>query len=146
MTDAEGITITRTFAAPRELVYEAWTTPDQFGAWWGGSAVTVPTDSVEMDVRKGGTWKATMIIGNGVPNMDWFGEFLEVDPPSKLVMTLADRPGDERETVTVTFTPAGDGTEMLSRQTGGHMSAEDYERTAEGWRGFFDAMAEIVEK
>ncbi len=146
MTESDGISFTRNFAAPRELVYEAWTTPQHFAAWWGGSTVTVPDDSVAMDVRAGGTWKATMIIGNGIPDMNWFGEFLEVDPPAKLVMTLADRPGDEREIVTATFTDVDGGTEMSFSQTGGHMTAEEYERTAQGWQGFFDAMQSIVEK
>ena len=60
MTDSAGATITRAFAARREVVFVAWTEPQHFAAWFGGSAVTVPIDSVEMDVRPGGTWKATM--------------------------------------------------------------------------------------
>jgi uncharacterized protein YndB with AHSA1/START domain len=144
MTDSAGATITRTFAAPRELIFEAWTMPEHFAAWFGGSDVTVPADTVEMDFRPGGAWKATMVIGNGIPDINWFGEYVEVDPPAKLVLTLADRPGDARETVTVTFTEAGDGTEMVFTQTGGNLSAEDYARVEQGWQGFFDAMAALV--
>ena len=140
MTDTTGSTITRTFAASPAAVFDAWITPASFAAWWGGSGVEVPIDSVTMDARPGGTWKATMIIGNDVPDMNWFGEFVEVDRPNKLVMTLSDRPGDDRETVTVTFTEVAGGTEMLFRQTGGHMTAEEYERTTAGWQTFFDAM------
>jgi uncharacterized protein YndB with AHSA1/START domain len=143
-TGSEGATITRTFAAPPDLVYDAWVTPRHFAAWFGGSGVQVPIDSVSMDVRAGGTWKATMIIGNGVPDIHWYGEFVELDRPNKVVLTLADRPGDARELVTVTLTPVADGTEMLFRQTGGNLSAEEYERTAAGWRTFFDAMETLV--
>ena len=146
MSESEGISFTRTFAAPRELVFEAWTTPKHFAAWWGGSSVIVPEDSVEMDVRPGGSWKATMTFDNGMADMFWIGEFLEVDPPAKLVMTLADRPGDERAFVTATFAEVDGGTEMHFTQTGGGLTAEEYERTAQGWQGFFDAMRSIVEK
>jgi uncharacterized protein YndB with AHSA1/START domain len=95
-----------------------------------------------MDVRPGGSWKATMIIGNGVPDIHWVGEYVEVDPPTKLVLTLSDRP-EARELVTVTLTAVDGGTEMLFRQTGGNLSPEEYARTAEGWGVFFDAMADL---
>jgi uncharacterized protein YndB with AHSA1/START domain len=144
MTESTGTTITRTFTATPEAVFDAWVTPASFAAWYGGSGVEIPTDSVSMDVRPGGQWKATMIIGNGVPDMNWFGEFVEVNRPDKLVLTLTDRPGDARETVSVTFTAVDGGTEMLFRQTGGNLSAEEYERTAEGWNTFFDAMVDLL--
>jgi uncharacterized protein YndB with AHSA1/START domain len=143
-TGAGGATITRTFAAPRELVYDAWVTPNHFAAWFGGSGVQVPIDSVSMDVRVGGAWKATMIIGNGVPDIHWFGEFVELDRPNTIALTLADRPGDARELVSVTLTEVPNGTEMVFRQTGGNLSAEEYERTAAGWQTFFDAMEALV--
>ena len=144
MTETPGTSITRTFAAPRELVYDAWVTPVHFAAWFGGSGVEVPVDSVSMDVRAGGEWKAIMIIGNGVPDMNWYGEFVEVDRPNRLVLTLADRPGDARELVTVTFTEVNDGTQMRFNQTGGNLSAEEYARTKAGWQTFFDAMETLV--
>jgi uncharacterized protein YndB with AHSA1/START domain len=145
-TGADGATITRTFSAPRELVYDAWVTPEHFAAWFGGSGVQVPIDSVSMDVRAGGDWKATMIIGNGVPDIHWFGEFVELDRPNRVVLTLTDRPGIAREIVSVTFTAVLDGTEMLFHQTGGNLSAEEYERTAAGWQTFFDAMEAVVSR
>jgi uncharacterized protein YndB with AHSA1/START domain len=144
MTDVPNSTIVRTFAASPESVFDAWVTPASFAAWWGGSSVEVPLDSVAMDVRDGGSWKATMIIGNGVPDIHWFGEFVEVDRPSKLVLTLTDRPGDARADVTVTFTAVDGGTEMTFRQTGGPMTQEDYDRTTAGWQTFFDAMDTIL--
>jgi uncharacterized protein YndB with AHSA1/START domain len=144
MTESSGSTITRTFAATPTDVFDAWVTPASFAAWWGGSGVEVPFDSVEMDARPNGTWKATMILGPDMPDIHWYGEFVEVDRPHRLVLTLADRPGDARETVTVTFTAVEDGTEMLFRQTGGNMSAEEYERTTAGWQTFFDAMDEVL--
>ena len=144
MTDSEGSFVTRTFAAPQKLVFEAWTTPTHFAKWFGGSGVEVPDDSVTMDLVPGGSWTATMIIGNGVPDMHWIGEFVEIDPYSKLILTISDGSPD-RELVTVSFTEVDGGTEMQFAQTGGHLTAEQYDATAAGWQTFFDALAEIVE-
>jgi uncharacterized protein YndB with AHSA1/START domain len=144
MTESVGSTITRTFAAPPASVFDAWVTPASFATWFGGSGVEVPVDTVTMDVRVGGTWTATMILGGGTPDINWFGEFVEVDRPNTLVLTMADRPGTARETIAVTFTAVAGGTEMLFRQTGGNNSAEEYERTTAGWQTFFDAMDTLL--
>jgi uncharacterized protein YndB with AHSA1/START domain len=139
-----GISITRTFDAPRELVYQAWTDPKQFGAWFGGAEGEVPPETVAMDARPGGSWKLTMLVGQGAERteMPWHGEFLELDPPVRLVMTLADATaGDERETCTVTFAEiAGGRTEMVFEQRGDHMDAAGYEQARQGWLVFFDAL------
>jgi uncharacterized protein YndB with AHSA1/START domain len=146
---APGIAITRTFDAPRDLVYAAWTDPKQFATWFGGAETEVPAESVSFDVREGGSWKLTMLIGPEGPDrseMPWYGEFVTLDPPSRIVMTLADSTaGDERETVTVTFAEVDGGkTEMVFEQRGGHMDAAGYEQAREGWLVFFDAMATLL--
>ncbi len=136
------ITITRTFAAPRERVFAAWTDPGQFARWFGGAGTAV--EDVAMDVRPGGAWRARMVIDNGAVEIPWRGTYQEVDPPSRLVLTLTDRPGDEYELVTVMLKEAGGGTEMTFTQEGGHMPPEQYKQAEEGWRGFFDAMASLL--
>lgn len=141
---AEGITITRIFNAPPDAVFRSWIEPERFAAWFGGRDVEVPLSSVAMDPRPGGTWRATMQLPDGNA-INWHGEYREVVPPERLVLTLADRPGDERELTTVTFRDTGDGrTEMHFRQTGGHMDADGYARAGAGWEGFFSAMDEIL--
>src|SRR4051794_34984574 len=101
MTDSTGFTITRTFAATPEAVFDAWVTPESLAAWWGGDKVDVPLNSVSLDARPGGSWKATLIVGPEMPEFHWFGEYLEVDRPNKLVMTMSDKPGDEYELFTL---------------------------------------------
>ena len=51
---APQLTLTRTFNAPRALVYRAFTDPDQFASWWGPIGNSLPRDEVEFDVRPGG--------------------------------------------------------------------------------------------
>ena len=55
------LVITRIFDAPRELVYRAFTDPDQLAAWFGPVGWSVPRDSVDMDVRVGGHQRFTMV-------------------------------------------------------------------------------------
>jgi uncharacterized protein YndB with AHSA1/START domain len=141
-TSGYGITVTRVFDAPRERVWKEWTEPDRFADWFGGTESEVPLSTVEMDVRPGGTWKATMYTGPGRHEILWKGEYREVDAPERLVFTVTDRSDDKYEVVSVVLTDLGDGrTEMLFEQRG-HLGPEQYERTERGWGGFFDRMAE----
>ncbi len=132
------ISITRTFDAPPDAVFAAWTTPTQFGRWFGTESTKV--EDVSMDVRVGGAWKARMILPDG-NEIGWHGSYQEVEAPSRLVMTLSDRPGDQFELVTVELRSAGGGTEMTFTQSGGNMPPENYAQAEDGWRSFFDDLA-----
>jgi uncharacterized protein YndB with AHSA1/START domain len=138
-----GIRLTRVFDAPRERVWREWTEPDAFADWFGGPDCEVPLDSVEMDVRPGGAWKLTMLAPPHRPRIDWWGEYVEVDEPERLVFTISDVPEpDHEELVTVVLTDLGDGrTEMYFEQRG-RMGPEQYEAAKTGWGGFFDRMTE----
>jgi uncharacterized protein YndB with AHSA1/START domain len=143
MAEPPGLTITRVFDAPRHRVWREWTEPERFADWFGGSAAEVPVSTVSMDVRPGGSWRATMFADPGRREIHWKGEYREVIEPERLVFTVSDQPEpDAYELVTVVLTDLGDGrTEMLVEQRGG-MTPEQYERTGQGWGTFFDRMAE----
>lgn len=49
--------MTRIVNAPRARVYQAFTDPDHFAAWWGPFGNSLPRDEVEFDVRPGGYQK-----------------------------------------------------------------------------------------
>jgi uncharacterized protein YndB with AHSA1/START domain len=138
-----GITITRVFDAPRELVWKEWTEPERFADWFGGPESEVPLSTVSMNVRPGGAWRATMFAGPDGREIQWKGEYREVVEPERLVFTVSDQPGDEAyELVTVVLTALGDGrTEMLFQQRG-RLTPEQYERTGKGWSSFFNRVAE----
>jgi uncharacterized protein YndB with AHSA1/START domain len=132
------ISITRVFAAPRERVWREWTEPERFADWFGGGDTQVPLASVSMDVRKGGAWRATMLVGPGRREIRWKGEYREVVAPERLVFTLSDRPDEVYALVTVVLTDLGDSrTEMRSSQRGGP-PPDQWRRAKEGWSSFFD--------
>jgi uncharacterized protein YndB with AHSA1/START domain len=139
-----GITIIRVFAAPRERVWQEWVEPERFADWFGGPDWEVPLSTVSMDVRAGGAWRLSMFADTGRREIHWRGEYQEVVAPERLVFTITDQPGDDVfELVTVVLSDLGDeGTEMFFQQSGGGLSAEEYERAGQGWGGFFDRIAE----
>ncbi|SRR5271165_327116 len=139
MTDRDPyICITRTFNASPKDVFEAWTSPAQFGRWFGTESTAV--EDVSMDLRVGGDWSARMILGDGT-EIAWHGSYLEVEAPYRLVLSLSDRPGDQFERVTVDLKQVDDGTEMTFTQSGANMPPESYAQAEEGWRSFFDDLS-----
>jgi uncharacterized protein YndB with AHSA1/START domain len=138
-----GIRIRRVLDAPRERVWREWTDPESFADWFGGQQCDIPLSGVSMEVRPGGSWRLTMFAPPDHPRIDWKGEYLEVNPPERLVFTVSDQAGDDAfELVTVVLTDLGDGrTEMLFEQRGS-MSPEEYERATEGWGMFFVRLEE----
>lgn len=81
----EEIRMTRVFDAPRAIVYEAMTTPEHVRLWWGnlGPGYSVPV--CEIDLRVGGKWKFVNRHANG--EVTFYGEYLELDAPSRCVFT-----------------------------------------------------------
>jgi uncharacterized protein YndB with AHSA1/START domain len=139
---ARGVSITRVLDAPRDQVYKAWTEPDRFARWFGLSDSAVPIESVAMDVRPGGKWRATMVLAAPeATEIPWKGIYYEVEPSARLVFSLSDQPGDEQEIVTVVLQDLGGRTEMVFHQGGGHLTDEQYEQAKAGWGLFFERLA-----
>jgi uncharacterized protein YndB with AHSA1/START domain len=78
------IVLTRMLQAPRERVFEAFTTRDQVERWWGPDGFSLTID--EMDVRPGGVWRFTM---HGPDGTDYPNEvtYEELSPPELIVYT-----------------------------------------------------------
>jgi uncharacterized protein YndB with AHSA1/START domain len=78
------ILITREFAAPRHLVWEAWTTPDLIRRWWHANRGEVSI--IDVDLRVGGQWRYVMKTGDG-HEVGFHGEYREIAAPDRLVYT-----------------------------------------------------------
>ncbi len=61
-TETQQIAISRVFNPPRALVYQAFTDPDHFAAWWGPIGNSLPRDEIEFDVRPGGHQRWTEVF------------------------------------------------------------------------------------
>ncbi len=142
----EGFEIDRDFAAPPAAVFAAWTTAEQFARWFGGAAVQVPAEGLDFTAVEGSSWTATMVLPDA-NRINWTGEFLEVVPVERIVLTMTDNPAEPaRLAITVDLTPTDTGTHMLMKQAAADFTPEQREATIAGWQQFFDEMAAIVER
>jgi len=136
------LVITRVLAAPRDLVWKAWTEPERMKQWSAPKGFTIPVS--EGELRPGGAWRACMRKPDGTDL--WLGGvYREIVEPERLVFTHAwmdeqGKPGPET-VVTVTLTERGGKTEMTFRQTG-FDSVESRDGHAGGWDECFDKLEE----
>ena len=141
--ETRGFTITRVFDAPRERVWREWTEPEAFADWFSGPQAESPLESVSMDVRRGGAWRATMYAGPDRREINWHGEYVEVVEPERLVMTMSDVPEpDTDDPIVVELTDLGDGRTEMRLEQPGRLPPEQAEAAKRGWGGFFDRMDE----
>ena len=80
----EQILITREFAAPRHLVYEAYTTPELVKRWWHANRGHVTV--CEIDLRVGGAWRYVAVTDDGF-EVGFHGEYREIVPHGRIVST-----------------------------------------------------------
>jgi uncharacterized protein YndB with AHSA1/START domain len=106
-TSDREVVVTRSFDAPARLVFEAWSRPELFRRWWIPASMGMTLHECEMDVRTGGRYRLN--FGEG---MDFFGTYLEVTPPSRIVWTN-DEGGDDGSVTTVTLTETDGVTQVV---------------------------------
>lgn len=99
-TSDRELVVTRTVNGPARLVFEAWTKAELFRQWWVPKSYGLNLLACEMDARVGGGYR--LVFKHEDSTMEFFGKYLEVTPPSRLVWTNEE--GDGGITVTtVTF-------------------------------------------
>jgi uncharacterized protein YndB with AHSA1/START domain len=143
----QPLVISRTFAAPRELVFKAWSSAEHLKRWFSPEGCTVP--EAEIDFRPGGVFDLCMRSPEG---QDYWskGSYIEISPPDRLVFTTVVMIGGSKKfTVhtTVTFEADGAGTRMTVRQAfdihdEAFLSA--VEGSSEGWRTTLDKLEREV--
>lgn len=157
MADTKTLRIERTFDAPVEKVWHAWTDPEAYKKWWGPKGWSAP--EVKIDFREGGTFLSCMrgAMEPGGPELDnWSGGvYKEIVPMKKIVMTdyFTDSQGNkinakeigmpgewpDEMLVTVTFEDLGDKTKLTLVHEG--HPAEIAGDAEQGWNESLDKLA-----
>jgi uncharacterized protein YndB with AHSA1/START domain len=156
------LVIARVFDAPRELVWKAWTDPEEAKKWWGPKGFTAPVSKI--DLRVGGKYLNCMRGAgpDGVVRDFWStGIYREIVPLQRLVNTdsFADEKGNVVPAshygmegdwplellVTVTFEEAGGRTKMTLLHAG-IPAGKMRELCETGWNESFDKLAEHLAK
>ena len=134
--------LTRVLGAPRERIFRMLTEPAELARWWGPHGFTTP--EIELDLRVGGVYRFAM----QPPDGDLFhltGEFLEIDPPSRLVYTFRwEEPDpDDRETVVSLSLDDIGGTTELSLSQGEFATEARVSLHRSGWTDSFEKLGEL---
>ncbi|WP_022884800.1 SRPBCC family protein [Glaciibacter superstes] len=143
VTDRD-VFITRSFAAPVDVVWKFWTQPELLAQWFGPEGITVSPDSIAIEAREGGSWNLTM--------KDDAGEYPITATITKLVlneyleMTLRAESGAgllENEILRIQFHDHGEKTRLTLHQ--GPFAPEMRDMTRDGWNQSFQKLDTILE-
>ena len=134
---AETLTLKRHLPADPETVFAAWTDGANLRRWFIPGGVTVT--EAELDVRVGGRFRIVMCGNDSGRDFGHDGEYLEVDPPRRLVFTWSG-PSDPGSLVTIELRPEGGGTELtLTHER--TPNAETREAYRGGWTRILESQA-----
>ena len=152
----QELVITRVFDAPRELVWRAWTEPEQVMRWWGPKGYTSP--ACEIDLRVGGRYLWCMRSPEG-QDLWSTGVYREIVPLERIVCTnsFADENGNVVPAshygitadlplellTTVTFEEL-DGKTKLTLKHSIPVPVAEQVGAREGWNESFDKLAESL--
>lgn len=114
-TSDRELVVTKTINGPARLVFEAWRNPEHFKKWWVPKSAPIKLVKIEMDVRTGGTYRLEFAV-DGHPNMAFFGKYLEVVAPSKIVWTNEEGGEGTGAISTVTFEERGGKTLVVMHE------------------------------
>ena len=131
-------------AASRQRIYRTLTEPAELANWWGPHGFTTP--EIELDLSVGGGYRFAMQPPDG-DSFHLSGEFLEVDPPTRLAYTFRwDEPDpDDRETVVMlSLDSVGGGTE-ISLSHGEFATEARLALHRSGWADSFEKLRELIE-
>ena len=151
MTDqpsTHDLVITRVFDAPRELVYRAFTDPDQLAQWFGPVGFTVPRDTVDIDARVDGHQRFVMVSDeNPSFTSPVDARFTEVIENELLVGVqeaegIPGTQGPVTMSLRLEFHDEGGKTRLLLRQ--GPFTQEMEEMTRDGWTTSFTKLDTLL--
>lgn len=143
MTSA--ITVARTFAAPREAVWDAFVRPQHFATWFGTEHVKVPLETLTWNAEPGKPWSAVMHLPDGTTK-SWVGTFIDVERPTRLAFTMTDVPDEPQGAtpVTVQLQEVTGGTAVTLTQETPGFTFEQREAVTAGYNAFFDTLGSAV--
>lgn len=113
-TSDRELVVTRTFAASARIVFEAWTQPELLKRWWVPKSFGITLISCELDARTGGSYRFVFGHPASEQPMAFFGKYIEVTPPTRLVWTNEEG-GEAGSVTTATFEEKGGTTLVVVR-------------------------------
>jgi len=145
-TSERELVVTRTVDAPARIVFEAWAKPELFQRWWAPKSFGLSLISYEADVRTGGAYRLVMAHPSSAQPMAFFGRYIEVTPPSRLIWTN-DEGGEGGAVTTVTFKEKDGATRVVVRELYPSKEALDEALASgspSGWGEQFEQLDDLI--
>jgi len=134
------LVLSRTFDAPRSLVFEAWTKAEHLARWFTPRPLT--TSACEIEFRPGGVFNLTMRMPNGFEH-PMEARFVDIVAEEKIVFSAKIHGGVDIET-TVTFEDAGTQRTTLHVHQSYSRATDATRGAPEGWKATLDQLGEVV--
>lgn len=134
---SETLNLERTFQAPAQRVFDAWTSEEVLRRWFYGQPGW-ETPEAEVDLRVGGAVR--IVMRNPVKGEDHGGggRYTEVDPPKRLAFTWAWDDDEDRETLIEIEFEEAEGATTVRFTHNGLRDIESVRNHEEGWNVCFD--------
>ena len=145
MTAGREVRITRTFDAPRELVFRAWLDPDQLAEWLAPAGLEVPRPSLVVDARVGGRIEYSMVDPSSGEEDPVLFEIGQISEPELLLLESPPRPEfgfPERMTTRIVFEQDGDRTTITIPQ--GPHTGETAPDAQAGWTSILEKLEALL--
>jgi uncharacterized protein YndB with AHSA1/START domain len=144
LSGGREVRISRTFDAPRELVFRAWLDPDQLAEWLAPAGLEVPRSSIEVDARPGGVIEYAMVEPGSGQNYPVRFEIVEISEPELLLFESPAQPefGIPETTTRVVFEEDGGRTSVTVTQ--GPHTDETIGDADAGWASIFDKLDALL--
>jgi uncharacterized protein YndB with AHSA1/START domain len=137
------LVIERTFDAPAQEVFEAWTSEEVLRRWFHGEPEW-ETPTAEVDLRVGGSLRLVMRDPKAGEDHGASGEYMVVDPPRRLAFTWKwDDQDSERQLIELEFTESG-GATTVRMTSHGIATEERVDSHREGWAICFDNLDRVL--
>jgi len=136
--------IERTFQAPAQVVFDAWTSEEVMRRWWHAERDWETTEA-EVDLRVGGTVRVVMRDPHKDVEYGGGGRYTEIDPPRRLAFTWVWDGDDTRQLIEIDFEEAGGVTivRFSHRDLWNEQAVRSHE---EGWNNCFDNLERTLEE
>lgn len=141
-----AVQVRRTFAAPREKVFQAWIDPKMMTHWFARNAKMQPAKVIQADARPGGRYHVEVICHPDPKVYAIQGTYREVRPPEKLVFTWWYPGADfEESLITVDFRTLGQSNFTEVTLTHELLPTEKQrEDHRQGWEECFDMLGVVL--
>lgn len=139
------LTLERTFDAPLDLVWEAWTQPEHIAQWWGPRGMQ--TKVLEHDFTVGGSWKYAMTMPDGSEFIA-DGVYKNIVPKERIISSANFKPMTEGVEIQAIFKAEGDKTHFTFNcvhETKEYCKQQEEMGFYNGWASVFDRLSEFLE-